>query len=179
MGNQRMGNLPTQAPEKQHLFEFWSGIWAEKMVHDTHAEWIEKERDRVRQVETCAQNSVRMEELQVVLRRVKSWKMPGTDNIQNFWYKKFSSAHGTMLSFINEFLEKPESLPDFVTAGVTLMCLKAQGDSTNPANYRPITCLQTFYKILTGCLTKIIQSHVNEHEIISTAQKGCRMGSKG
>lgn len=52
-------------------------------------------------------------------------------------------------------------------------------DYQNPAKYRPITCLQTIYKILTACIAEIINQHVSENSILAEEQKGCLKNSQG
>lgn len=52
-------------------------------------------------------------------------------------------------------------------------------DHNNPANYRPITCLQTIYKILTSCISELIYDHLAQNNIMAEEQKGCRKHSQG
>lgn len=59
------------------------------------------------------------------------------------------------------------------------MLPKDLSDTTNPAKYRPITCLQNVYKIITSCLSESIYKHIQEHNILSEEQKDCRKNSKG
>ena len=46
-------------------------------------------------------------------------------------------------------------------------------------NYRPITCLTTMYKTLTGIRAKRIYTHMEEQSLLPAEQKGCHRGSKG
>lgn len=70
-------------------------------------------------------------------------------------------------------------MPQYLTQGITYMLSKDASDTINPAKYRPITCLQTFYKILTACLSETIYSHLDEHNILAEEQKGSRKFSQG
>lgn len=69
-------------------------------------------------------------------------------------------------------------MPDYITTGITHMIYK-KGDPTLLSNYRPITCLNTFYKILTSLLTKSLWKHINQNNIIPWEQKGCSKGTYG
>ena len=59
------------------------------------------------------------------------------------------------------------------------MLPKDTNDQKNPANYRPITCLQTIYKILTSCINELIYKHIESNNIMTEQQKGCRKQSQG
>ena len=66
----------------------------------------------------------------------------------------------------------------FLTQGKTYIKPK-NNDTQNPANYRPITCLPTLYKIITSLITQIIEKHLTLHNILTEEQKGCRKKSQG
>ena len=53
------------------------------------------------------------------------------------------------------------------------------GDSKEVRNYRPITCLTTMYKTLTGIIAKRNSTHLEEQSLRPAEQKGCHSGSKG
>lgn len=116
---------------------------------------------------------------QKVLQKQHNWKSPGTDCIHSYWYKKFSSIHNHLHKFLNNFIQEPSILPKYITEGVTYMIPKDYTDFTNPAKYRPITCLQTLYKILTACISEIVYTHLDKYKILAEQQKGCRKASQG
>ena len=76
-------------------------------------------------------------------------------------------------------IHNPNTMPPYVTQGITYMIPKSKENCHDPSNYRPITCLPTIYKILTSCLTDIIYKHVTDTGILAEEQKGCRRNSKG
>jgi len=53
------------------------------------------------------------------------------------------------------------------------------GDNKEVRNYRPITCLTTMHKILTGIIAKRFSTHLEEQSLLPAEQKGCHPGSKG
>lgn len=52
-------------------------------------------------------------------------------------------------------------------------------ETQNPKNYRPITCLNTLYKIISAILAQKITSYIRAENILSEEQKGCCKGAKG
>ncbi|VEN60492.1 unnamed protein product [Callosobruchus maculatus] len=61
-------------------------------------------------------------------------------------------------------------LPKFLTQGITYIKAK-NADTKNPANYGPITCLPTLYKIITATIGKSIEQHLNQNNILTEEQK--------
>ena len=62
--------------------------------------------------------------------------------------------------------------------GTTYLLPKTE-DTSNPKNYRPITCLSTTYKALTSILTERTYNYMEQNELFPKEQKGCRRGSYG
>ena len=59
------------------------------------------------------------------------------------------------------------------------MLPKDSNDRLNPAKYRPITCLQNIYKIITSCVSELIYEHLDKYSLLTEQQKGCRKQSQG
>jgi hypothetical protein len=74
-------------------------------------------------------------------------------------------------------MEEPRKISDWLTTGITYLLPKA-GDSKAVRNYRPITCLTTMYKTLTGPIARRISTHLEEQDILPVERKGCHPGSK-
>ena len=51
--------------------------------------------------------------------------------------------------------------------------------TSDPAKYRPITCLPTVYKLFTACIASAIYKHCEQNNILAEEQKGCIKGSRG
>jgi hypothetical protein len=75
-------------------------------------------------------------------------------------------------------LEKPEKVPEWLTIGITYLLPKL-GDNKEVRKYRPITCLSTMYKTITGIITKRISTQLAVQNLLPEEQKGCQPGSKG
>ncbi|XP_075971947.1 uncharacterized protein LOC142973811 [Anticarsia gemmatalis] len=170
----------TTTPDKDVLTNFWASIWQNPVQHNTQAEWIRAEKNHnSTHLQTMAFEHIPVDTFHKVLKHLHNWKAPGSDYIHSYWYKKFSSIHGYLHNHINNFILNPNSLPTYLTSGKTFMIPKDTNDLTNPAKYRPITCLQTLYKIVTACLSDLIYQHIDANNILAEQQKGCRKFSQG
>lgn len=68
-------------------------------------------------------------------------------------------------------------MSDFLTQGIPYLLPKGENRS-DPAKYRPITCLCTLYKILTSCLTWAIYQ-LRKANILAEEQKHYTKNAQG
>jgi hypothetical protein len=94
-----------------------------------------------------------------------NWKSPGNDQIQNSWFTAFPATHRHIAKSFNAIIKEPEKAPDWLTTGITYLIPKS-GDSKEVKNYRPIACLTTMYKTLTGILAERISTHLEEQNLL-------------
>nr|CAI5864221.1 unnamed protein product [Callosobruchus analis] len=167
-----------ELPGRQELTEFWRNLWSEPKIHDEKALWIRQEEERHQHIPEQGDVIVTAEELAKTIKHTHNWKCPGVDNVQNFWYKQFSTTYEMLAGQINEAIRQPNRLPKFLTQGITYIKPK-NADTKNPANYRPITCLPTLYKIITATICRSIEQHLTQNNILTEEQKGCRKQSQG
>ena len=78
----------------------------------------------------------------------------------------------------NKILLDPKLTPEWMTRGRTTLIHK-KGPTDEARNYRPITCLPTYYKFITLILTDKIYKHVCDNDILPFEQKGIRRKSRG
>ena len=69
-------------------------------------------------------------------------------------------------------------MPNWLAEGTTYLLAKTT-ETANAKNYRPITCLSTFYKILTSMLTDRMYTFMEANKLFPLEQKGCKKGSYG
>lgn len=117
--------------------------------------------------------------MEKALKKLLNWKAPGPDKLQNYWLKTFSSVHKHLAKCFQKILEHPNSMPEFMTRGVTYLMPKTDQFSEDPSKYRPITCLPTLYKVLTSIISEKIYKHLQLNNLLDEEQKGCRRGSRG
>ena len=99
----------------------------------------------------------------------KNLSAPGIDGVQNFWWKTFRGAWSAILRCFNQWLELPDEVPDWLTQKRTVLLPKTE-DLSNERNYRPITCLNTCYKVFTGMIGNYMKEHAERNNIWGRSQ---------
>nr|XP_034830874.1 uncharacterized protein LOC117987910 [Maniola hyperantus] len=166
----------SQRPDPADLVTFWRGVWSREVEHE-EGPWIAAIEEACASIEPMNPIAISAEDVAGAVRRAPNWKSPGPDGLHHYWLKGFSVCHATLARQFQEALEQ-RTLPSLFTTGITHLAPKST-DTADPAKYRPITCLTTIYKTLTSVLSLKISRHVDENNIISGAQNGCRGGSRG
>ena len=110
-------------------------------------------------------------------RKMKNWKAAGADGIQGFWIKNLTNLHKRMATQLQHVLDG--NLPEWMCFGRTTLILKDVNQPLNVANYRPITCLPTIWKLLTSIISDKIYEHLESYNLIPWQQKGCKKKSYG
>ncbi|XP_054745905.1 putative mediator of RNA polymerase II transcription subunit 24 [Anastrepha obliqua] len=163
---------------KEQITNYWKNIWSIPTQHNESATWIRQEEHRQKDLQPQHNIALSTEELTNIINKTHNWKCPGIDNVQNFWYKKFTSTHHHLALAINKIIDQPQTLQEFLTIGKTYIKPK-NNETTNPSNYRPITCLPTLYKIITSTISSKIETHLTQQNVITDEQKGCKKNSQG
>ena len=165
-----------ELPNSDAMSNFWRSIWSAPIIH-TDGVWMSIVKEKCAMVEQMVPVSITAEDVSCAIRPASNWKCPGPDGLHNFWLKWFRSAHSFLAIQFQNAIDSG-SLPTFITTGVTFLIHKS-GSTTDPKNYRPITCLPTIYKLLTSVLTSKITMHVNANNILAPTQNGCKPRSRG
>ena len=79
-----------------------------------------------------------------------NWKAPGPDGISAYWYKAFPGLASVLGSIIWEVIDGDMEVLEWLVKGRTVLIPKAKDENFDPSQFRPITCLNTCYKSLTG-----------------------------
>ena len=107
-----------------------------------------------------------------------NWKAPGVDLIPNYWLKNLDGLHASLAESLNKCVIDPAQTPLWLVTGKSTL-LPKNNQTMLAKNYRPITCLSTTFKTLTGIIATRIESHLCENNILSQEQQGGRRGSYG
>ena len=110
-------------------------------------------------------------------RKLPNWKAPGRDGVQGFWLKKMRGLHGRIAEQLKNILNKQEQLPEWLTFGGTILCLKDHSKGNAVDNFRPISCLSLMWKLMTGVIAEVMYKALEG--ILPEEQKGCRRRSRG
>ena len=148
-----------ELPRIEKFEEYWSNIW-EKVGNTPTEPWMDQIKEEIRgQVIDTQEMELTLEDLEKIIKKRKNWSAPGLDGIHNFWLKRFSSTWEPMLNAMKEWLNDPEKLSDWLLLGRTVLIPKTERVD-KVEEYRPITCLNTVYKIFTGLVGNYIKQHV-------------------
>ena len=79
---------------------------------------------------------------------------------------------------INLTIQEPELAPEWLIGGKTTLLYKKVNEN-EAKNYRPITCLPSFYKLVTLFITGKVYGHITDNDILPYEQKGCRREARG
>uniref|UniRef100_A0A803TH41 Reverse transcriptase domain-containing protein n=1 Tax=Anolis carolinensis TaxID=28377 RepID=A0A803TH41_ANOCA len=167
----------TIKPEKTATTKFWKELWENNKNYNKNAGWIKEFEGKF------SQNKMELMEITTEMiskrvQKVKNWTSPGSDQLHGFWLKHLISLHGKMAQQFNEMLQKG-SISEWLTTGRTYLIQKDPAKGAAPGNYRPITCLPTMFKLLTGIIADRIQDYLEEKNILPDEQKGNKRKSRG
>lgn len=107
------------------------------------------------------------------LRHSKPGKAPGLDGIPVELYRRCRQLFAPLLARLYSAMGETGTLPAGFLDGV-ITCLPKGGDGTQPANYRPITLLNTDYRVLAKILANRLLMHLDP--IISPSQSAFLKG---
>ena len=162
-----------QTPNIENLRDFWGGIWELEAQTPTKVWMQEIEKELQTKVQQTNNFEISNEHLKKEIMKRKNWSAPGIDGIQNFWWKKFPSIQENLTKIMRVWCERPEEIPKWLASGKTFLIPKTRRLDI-PSEYRPITCLNTIYKIFTGLIAGYLKNHVMINEVWDKEQLGAR-----
>ena len=158
-------------PDLAETKKFWQNILEQDINHNEDAEWLKEQEEELKNLKEMEWEELTVDELKANIARASNWKCPGPDKLPNFWIKQFTSLHEKMAKTFTEILKDPETAPDWLTAGNTIL-LPKKDETWIPKNYRPIACLPTTFKILTSIITDRLYKHLEDQGIMAKEQRG-------
>ena len=151
--------------------EFWGGIWEKEEVTPM-LPWMDNVKEELKtSINTVKEFTIEEERLIKIVKKRKNWTSPGIDGIQNYWWKKFRTAPKTLKRAFERAEVDNNMIPQWWPAGRTVLIQKTK-ELGDVKNYRPITCLNTSYKLMTGLIGKYMRDHAMENEIWDEGQLG-------
>ena len=148
-------------PDIDKFVEFWAGIWEDE-TSTPHRRWMRTVAEKIRaKVINVEELTITEEKLYKTIRKRNNWSTHGIDGIQNFWWKKLRGTWKAMVKSFNKWIEQPEIKPEWITQGRTVLLPKLD-DLSDERENRPITCLNTCYKIFTGNVGSSMKDHAKE-----------------
>ena len=165
------GEEQSQPPNSGESVSFWTTMWGSNVKHRRDAKWIEQVKKDTANTPEQTPIHITTDLVTQATRRIKNWKAPGPDQLQGFWLKKLQSLHAPMAQLYQKSLT--EGCPAWMTKGRTVLLQKDKAKGTAVGNYRPITCLPTMWKLLSGMISDEIRSHLSSNGLLPLEQKGC------
>ena len=114
------------------------------------------------------------EDLRLRVIGLKNWTAP--DMIHAYWLTKLTSL-SQKACMSNEKLVTEGDHPSWLTQGRTVLVIKDPQQGKIPSNCRPIICLSTTWKLLSGVLADKVKVHMDEY--MHKAQRGIGGRSRG
>ena len=112
-----------------------------------------------------------LDQWQRVVTKLKPWKATGPDGLQGFWWKVFTTANNSLYKLVHHHLTSGAPLPHGWISDGRIVLVYKSGSRSDPSNFRPIACLNTCYKLLTGFVTAYLNQYVTERHILASEQR--------
>ena len=162
----------------RNLLSFGGDIW-EKDDRTPEMPWMESVSKQLRdKITSVKEFNITVETLLKKTKKRKNWTAPGIDGIQNFWWKKLKPARREVKRTFEQVKDNNDLIPAWWLSGRTALLPKTK-DLTDEKNYRPRTCLNTSYKLITGLAGKYMREHMMENNIWDEGQLGAVVGVLG
>ncbi len=168
----------SQLPEKEEIEKFWKNILENEPSINETPQWIQGIEKKAMKIENSIFSGITLEKLKESIIKTQNWKATGIDRVHNYYIKKLSATHNSILKCYNSIIMGEEEVPEWMTIGRVILIPKNE-HTENPKNWRPIACLPTMYKILTAVISEEISEHCNKNNIITDYQRGCKKGARG
>ena len=112
------------------------------------------------------------QEIDLCIRKLKTSKSSGLDNIINEYLK--NTSYVFIYERLFNIILDTGIIPASWVEGIIIPIFKNKGSSTDPDNYRPITLLSCFGKLFTAVLNSRLNNYLEEFEILKENQAGFR-----
>ena len=124
-------------------------------------------------VDPILDSDITVNEVSLVLKKLKSGKAPGWDAIQPEFYKYLGEFSLIAISNIfNRIFETGQIPSSWIL--ILINPIYKKGDVSDPANYRPISLIPIITKVFTSILNNRLLNFLNYHDILLEEQAGFR-----
>jgi len=165
------GNITVEKNEITEIIQnFYQRLYNQSIPSLHHPK---KEKQMVRNIGSEELKAIDGPEMRAALNQLKNCKTPGEDRITSEMLKiGGETLENAILVLLNMCLEKGE-IPDAWQCAEVILFFK-KGDRENIENYRPISLLSIFYKLLTKIITNRLAQKFDFYQPIE--QAGFRKG---
>lgn len=159
---------------EKEVFLFYSNLYSSDFSSDDSDLFFAKIRNNIPHIDNSfkklCDSDLRVEELDSVVMKLPLNKSPGTDGLTNNFFKFFwKDLRILLFNALAEAIEKKE-LIESMKQGLITLIPKAGKDKRVLDNLRPISLLNTDYKIFSGAIAARLKKGIST--IISETQSG-------
>ena len=174
------GVRPSNVPNAEESKRLWGDIWSVGKGHNREVEWLKDIKNEMGNDKHLQESVViSVEKVTKQCRKMTNWKAPGKDYVHGYWVKNLGNLHEGIAVQTNKILMGDDSLPAWMTHGLTVLCQKDPKEGNAVENYCPITCLLLMGKFLAGVIAEEMFNYLEQEKLLPEEQKGCRRGSRG
>ena len=112
-------------------------------------------------------------EFQEIIKYLSNWKAAGSGDIFNFLMKKFEAIHQPLYNVIKNINLETQSESNWFYKRITCLIPK------KGLVFRPITCMSNFYKLTAKCVTEVMQTIVENRDLLADNQLGTLRMTQG
>ena len=173
------GTVAHSGPQFRQVFQdFWSQLCTkpplspEEKTRETHYQnYVNKQIDK--DVHPIFDHEFTRFELHTIIKNTPKRKAPGPPgHTYEFIKLLWDISQDSVLTCINHLFNNNLIPQNWCLGAITLLYKK--GDKLNPANYRPITLINAFWKIIMRALDKRITSFLESNNLLAPFQNGFR-----
>uniref|UniRef100_A0A914ZGN0 Uncharacterized protein n=1 Tax=Parascaris univalens TaxID=6257 RepID=A0A914ZGN0_PARUN len=176
-GESRGNKSAGKQPRMSAVLKYWKSIIGKPKSFDvSQAKYLEMWRERRKAVypkDALVPKSELGNLYQEALKKAMPFKAVGPDGIYAYWWKNLPTAGRLLEENIVEWLYDGKVSSKWLMKGRTVLIPK-KDDLRLPQNYRPITCLNTCYKLLMATTAKVLQAHLEKGDALSKEQRALR-----
>ena len=170
-----------EQPTANKIHKFWTSIVGQQGEFDSSHKAITRWKELMR--EKCSQGDdgekvISDEMWENVCKSLKAFKAAGPDSIRNYVYRKVPEVSELLRKQVEGMLNERIEIPQWLVTGRSRLVHKG-GPTAVEANYRPIACLNTAYKVMTTVIAKDLTAHCVSDDILPTEQRAMRRGTWG
>ena len=118
-------------PSKISIEDFWKPLYETEKSYNKEAQWI-KDYENSLEINKNIFHELLITEVKSSIRNFGLWKSPGIDNLQNYWWHKFTSSHETLTKIYNNILRNPAEAPTWLFSGITRLAPKKSETKIQP-----------------------------------------------
>ena len=164
-------------PDKTELENFWRPLFETAKDHQEN-DWVDLVITKNDEKPEMLDMFITPDVIKNKVKQFSNFKKPGINKVPNFWLKNLQGLHDNYARCFTNLIRCEEEAPEWFTTGTTSLLPKSK-ETTKPNKYRPICCLPTAYKLLTGLIADAVYDHLETGKYLEEEQKGCKRRQQG